>query len=100
LITDPDAEQFSPGQSRQLAELVAGRADLIRFTAEKGAAYPCRPTGRLLIENRMFDWLAAFTSVEGQRRRLNLAVHRMEQTDEFVAARSEAQQAGLCGAQP
>jgi len=63
LITDPDAEQFWPGQSRQLAELVAGRADLIRFTAEEGAAYPCQPTGRLLTENCMFDWLAAFTSV-------------------------------------
>ena len=50
LITDPDGEQFWPGQSRQLAELVPDRADLMRFTAEEGTAYHCQPTGRLLTE--------------------------------------------------
>jgi hypothetical protein len=28
-----------------------------RFTAEEGASFHCQPTGRLLTENRMFDWL-------------------------------------------
>ncbi|WP_326567065.1 hypothetical protein VSH64_35235 [Amycolatopsis rhabdoformis] len=60
LITDPDAEQFWPGQSSRLAELVrarGGRADLARFTAEEGASEHVQPMGRLLTENRMFDWL-------------------------------------------
>ena len=58
LITDPEGEQFWPGQSRQLSGLVPGRADVLRFGADEGAAYHCQPTGRLLTENRMFDWLA------------------------------------------
>lgn len=56
LLTDPEHEQFWPGQSRRLAEQVP-RADLLAFTAREGAAYHCQPTGRLLTENRMFDWL-------------------------------------------
>jgi hypothetical protein len=57
LITSPDAEQFWPGQSEQLAELLDERAEVARFTAEEGASFHCQPTGRLLTENRMFDWL-------------------------------------------
>lgn len=41
LMTDPEDEQFLPHQSRQLANLVPGRADLIAFTAEEGANYHC-----------------------------------------------------------
>jgi len=57
LITDPEGEQFWPGQSRQLSGLAPGRADVLHFGADEGAAYHCQPTGRLLTENRMFDWL-------------------------------------------
>jgi hypothetical protein len=57
LITAPEAEQFWPGQSDQLAELLNGRAEVARFTAEEGASFHCQPTGRLLTENVMFDWL-------------------------------------------
>ena len=60
LITDPEGEQFWPGQSSQLSGLVPGRADVLHFGADEGAAYHCQPTGRLLTENRMFDWLAEF----------------------------------------
>jgi hypothetical protein len=31
---------------------------VLHFGADEGAAYHCQPTGRLLTENRMFDWLA------------------------------------------
>lgn len=58
LITDPEAEQFWPRKSKQMAALVPGRADLVLFTAEEGADYHCQPLGRLLTEQRMFDWLA------------------------------------------
>jgi hypothetical protein len=60
LITDPDGEQFWPGQSSQLSGLVPGRVDVLHFGADEGAAYHCQPTGRPLTENRMFDWLGEF----------------------------------------
>jgi hypothetical protein len=58
LITDPEGEQAWPGQSRELSGLAPGRADVLHFGAGEDAAYHCQPTGRLLTENRMFDWLA------------------------------------------
>ncbi|MBE3560720.1 MAG: prolyl oligopeptidase family serine peptidase [Ktedonobacteraceae bacterium] len=60
LITDPADEQFWPGQSRQLADLLPVRADLVAFSAEEGANYHCQPLGRLLTEERMFNWLEDF----------------------------------------
>lgn len=59
LITDPEHEQFWPGQSDQLAALLPGRTELVAFTAAEGADHHCQPLGRLLTENRMFDWLEA-----------------------------------------
>jgi hypothetical protein len=60
LVTEPEAEEFWPGQSKELADLVPGRADVLHFGADEGASHHCQPTGRLLTENRMFDWLAEF----------------------------------------
>jgi hypothetical protein len=60
LITDPDDEQFFPGQPRQLAKLIADRAHLVAFSAQEGANYHCQPMGRLLTEERMFNWLEDF----------------------------------------
>lgn len=56
LVTDPEKEQFWPGQSRQLADLVPG-ATLLPFTDDEGASYHCEPLARELTEQRMFDWL-------------------------------------------
>jgi hypothetical protein len=56
LITEPDGEQFFPGQSAELAALVPD-ATLVRFTQEEGASYHCQPLARELTEQRMFDWL-------------------------------------------
>jgi dienelactone hydrolase len=55
-ITDPDGEQFFPGQSAELAALVPG-ATLARFAQQEGASYHCQPMARELTEQRMFDWL-------------------------------------------
>ncbi|WP_137352927.1 alpha/beta hydrolase family protein [Nocardia farcinica] len=55
-ITDPDGEQFFPGQPAELAALVPG-ATLARFTQDEGASYHCQPMARALTEQRMFDWL-------------------------------------------
>jgi len=57
LVTDPDHEQFWPGQSRELYDkLRAGKA-LIRFTEEEGADSHCEPAGNGLRGERIFDWL-------------------------------------------
>jgi dienelactone hydrolase len=56
LVTSPEGEQFWPGQSERLVELVPG-ATLVRFTAAEGADGHCQPLARALTEQRMFDWL-------------------------------------------
>jgi hypothetical protein len=60
LITDPDEEQFWPGQSQELLGLLPGRAELARFTVEEGAGRHCEPMGSAVRDARIFDWLAAY----------------------------------------
>jgi hypothetical protein len=57
LITDPENEQFWPGQSQQLAELVGDNATLMPFTAAEGADGHCEPRAPTLRNQRIFDWL-------------------------------------------
>jgi hypothetical protein len=59
LITDPEGEQFWPGQSRRLYDSLFGPKTLISFTASEGADRHCEPMARTLLEQRMFDWLDA-----------------------------------------
>jgi hypothetical protein len=56
MITDPEDEQFWPGQATQLAELVPG-AHRVPFTAAEGANFHCQPMARLLTHERMYAWL-------------------------------------------
>ncbi|MCF8590392.1 alpha/beta hydrolase family protein [Gordonia liuliyuniae] len=56
LITDPEHEQFWPGQSAALADL-AGDATLVPFTASEGADFHCQPMARKLCDARVFGWL-------------------------------------------
>jgi hypothetical protein len=58
LVTEPEGEQFWPGQGRQLAERVADAA-LLSFDADEGASMHCQPLARELTEQRIFDWLDA-----------------------------------------
>ena len=57
LITDPEHEQFWPGQSEQLASLTPGVSTLVKFTEAEGADFHVQPLARALTEQRMFDWL-------------------------------------------
>ena len=57
LITSPDHEQFWPGQSEELHQLVRG-STLIRFTEAEGASWHCEPAGRAIRDERVMDWLA------------------------------------------
>ena len=58
LITDPQDEQFWPGQSRQLYDALTGEKEILEFTAEQGANWHCQPMGRQLTNIQMLDWLA------------------------------------------
>lgn len=57
LVTDPEGEQFWPGQSEELVRLAPDVATLVRFTAAEGASLHCQPLARALTEQRVFDWL-------------------------------------------
>ena len=57
LVTDPDGEQFWPGQSQQLYEALPGPKELVRFTAAEGADLHCEPKTPGLRARRIFDWL-------------------------------------------
>lgn len=50
LLTDPECEQFWPGQA-------ARSAGVVRFTRSEGVSGHCEPMARLLVEQRVFDWL-------------------------------------------
>jgi hypothetical protein len=57
LVTDPDDEQFWPGQSRRLYDLLPGAKALVRFTADEGADGHCEPLAVGLRGERVLDWL-------------------------------------------
>lgn len=58
LITDPQDEQFWPGQSRQLFDALPGEKQILEFTREQGANWHCQPLGRQLTNKQMLGWLA------------------------------------------
>ncbi|HET9006119.1 MAG TPA: dipeptidyl aminopeptidase [Actinomycetes bacterium] len=57
LVTDPEGEQFWPGQSRRLYDALPGPKQLVGFSADEGADRHCEPMARSLLEQRLFDWL-------------------------------------------
>ncbi len=57
LITNPEAEQFWPGQAERLYQGLPGPKKLVPFTAAEGADRHCEPMARALLDQRMFDWL-------------------------------------------
>jgi Prolyl oligopeptidase family len=65
LITDPEGEQFWPGQSRQLYDRLTGDRELMEFTAAEGADRHCEPLGSALRETRIFDWLEKYLQPRG-----------------------------------
>lgn len=57
LVTDPDHEQFWPGQSSELYDKLTCEKRLLRFTEEEGASWHCEPVAMGLRDERVFDWL-------------------------------------------
>jgi hypothetical protein len=58
LIPDPDGEQFWPGQSRRLYDMLPGERELVRFTDATGAGRHCEPLASAQRDDRVFDRLA------------------------------------------
>lgn len=57
-IANPDDEQFWPGQSKQLFDLVGSSdKELSDFTAAEGANWHCEPLAPSVRAQRIFDWL-------------------------------------------
>ena len=57
LITEPEREQFWPGQSKKMADAVGGPVQVVPFTSAEGADFHCQPMARRLTDERMFAWL-------------------------------------------
>jgi hypothetical protein len=57
LITEPEDEQFWPGQSQALYDRLPGPRELVRFTAAEGANRHCEPLALATRDRRIFDWL-------------------------------------------
>ncbi len=57
LITDPENEQFWPGESQTLYNALTCPKTLITFATSEGADGHCEPTAGGLREQRIFDWL-------------------------------------------
>jgi hypothetical protein len=57
LVTDPENEQFWPGQSHQLYDVLTCPKELVSFTAAEGADSHCEPKALSLRDQRIFDWL-------------------------------------------
>jgi hypothetical protein len=56
-ITDPQDEQFWPGQSDQLADLLTTDHEVMRFTVADGANWHCQPLALRLTGRAIFAWL-------------------------------------------
>jgi alpha-beta hydrolase superfamily lysophospholipase len=66
LVTDPEDEQFWPGQSQRLYDaLDAPGSEIVRFTAEEGAELHCEPRSPAIRAQRIFDWLERTLGVDG-----------------------------------
>jgi hypothetical protein len=65
MVTDPEGEQFWPGQSQRFYDAVPGPKVLVPFTKAEGADMHCEPMARSLLEQRMFDWLDETLSSHG-----------------------------------
>jgi len=57
LITNPEAEQFFPGQPQELYDMLRCPKTLLDFTAEQGAQLHCEVSSPGYKNLRIYDWL-------------------------------------------
>ena len=65
LITDPEDEQFWPGQSEQLADLLTAPHEITPFGVADGANFHCQPLAPRQTAHRMFGWLSEQLATRG-----------------------------------
>jgi hypothetical protein len=58
LVTDPESEQFFPGQSQKLYDALRCTKKLVRFTREQGADQHCEVAAPGLRDYTVYNWLA------------------------------------------
>ncbi len=88
LVTDPDHEQFWPGQSRALFDKLRCEREIVAFTEAEGGDWHCEVAAQSLRDERVFNWLE---SVLGRQR----ARGSSGQTNRVVdAERSHPQRVG------
>jgi pimeloyl-ACP methyl ester carboxylesterase len=63
IIPSPENEQFWPGQSQALYDMVKSQKILIPFTAAEGGNYHCEPKARILWEQKVLDALDAIMKI-------------------------------------
>lgn len=57
LVTDPEGEQFWPGQSTVLAEWTRPHSTVVHFPAAEGSGLHCQPMARARTAEIGLDWL-------------------------------------------
>jgi Prolyl oligopeptidase family len=67
LVTDPENEQFWPGQPHRVYEALSSPKELVPFTAAEGADSHCEPKAHSLRDQRIFDWLDETLEVSHKR---------------------------------
>lgn len=58
LVTDPESEQFFPGQSQKLYDALRRPKKLVRFTRQQGADQHCEVAAPGLRDYTVYNWLA------------------------------------------
>jgi hypothetical protein len=57
LVTDPEGEQFFPGQAQRLYDALPGPKAIARFTRQQGAGEHCEVGAPGLRDRCIYDWL-------------------------------------------
>jgi hypothetical protein len=57
LVTNPDNEQFWPGQSQELFDKLTSKKAIVAFSEAEGADSHCEPAASGIRSERIFDWL-------------------------------------------
>ncbi len=58
LVTDPDDEDFWPGQSKELFDALPSEKELAPYWRDDGANHHCEPLARSVVGLRMMDFFA------------------------------------------
>lgn len=61
LILDPEDEQFWPGQSQEMYDVLTCEKKLVHFSRDDGANWHCEPAAQSLRDEVVFDWLEEVT---------------------------------------